>query len=80
MDAITRAANKGERMMTEQEMEIAYLRLEMINTKTRNSFLLETIKNLTEERERLIKECERYIEELMVLRKNYGIFPKKVSE
>jgi hypothetical protein len=42
--------------MTEQEMEIAFLRLEMINTKTRNSFLLETIKNLTEERERLIKE------------------------
>lgn len=67
-------------MMTEQEMEIAFLRLEMINTKTRNSFLLETIKNLTEERERLIKECERYIEELMVLRKNYGIFPKKVTE
>ena len=67
-------------MMTEQEMEIAYLRLEMINTKTRNSFLLETIKNLTEERERLIKECERYIEEVMVLRKNYGIFPKKVTE
>ena len=67
-------------MMTEQEMEIAYLRLEMINTKTRNSFLLETIKNLTEERERLIKECERYIEEVMVLRKNYGIFPKKGTE
>jgi hypothetical protein len=66
--------------MTEQEMEIAYLRLEMINTKTRNSFLLETIKNLTEERERLIKECEQYIEELMVLRRNYGIFPKKVTE
>ena len=66
--------------MTEQEMEIAYLRLEMINTKTRNSFLLEAVKNLTDERERLIKECERYIEELMVLRKNYGIFPKKVTE
>ena len=69
-----------ELKMTEQEQEIAYLRLEMINTKTRNSFLLETIKNLTEERERLIKECERYIEEVMVLRRNYGIFPKKVSE
>jgi len=66
--------------MTEQEMEIAFLRLEMINTKTRNSFLLETIKNLTEERERLIAECERYIEEVMVLRKNYGIFPNKVTE
>lgn len=66
--------------MTEQEMEINFLRGEVINAKTRNSFLLETIKNLTEERERLIKECERYIEELMVLRKNYGIFPKKVSE
>jgi hypothetical protein len=73
-------ANDGVAGMTEQEMEIAYLRLEMINTKTRNSFLLETIKNLTEERERLIKECEQYIEELMVLRRNYGIFPKKVTE
>jgi len=66
--------------MNEQEMEINFLRNEVINAKTRNSFLLETIKNLTEERERLIKECERYIEELMVLRKNYGIFPKKVTE
>ena len=66
--------------MTEQEMEIAFLRLEMINTKTRNSFLLEAVKNLTDERERLIKECERYIEEVMVLRKNYGIFPNKVTE
>lgn len=66
--------------MTEQEMEIAYLRLEMINSKTRISFLLEAVKNLTDERERLIKECERYIEEVMVLRKNYGIFPNKVTE
>ena len=66
--------------MNEQEMEINFLRNEVINAKTRNSFLLETIKNLTEERERLIKECERYIEEVMVLRKNYGIFPKKVTE
>ena len=66
--------------MTEQEIEIAFLRLEMINTKTRNSFLLEAVKNLTDERERLIKECERYIEEVMVLRKNYGIFPNKVTE
>ena len=71
---------KGERVMTEQEMEINFLRGEMINTKTRNSFLLETIKNLTEERERLIKECERYIEEVMVLRKNYGIFPNQVTK
>ena len=42
--------------------------------------MLEAVKNLTEERERLIKECERYIEEVMVLRKNYGIFPKKEKE
>ena len=67
-------------MMTEQEMEIAYLRLEMINTKTRTSFMLEAIKNLSEERERLIKECERYIEEIMMLRRTYGIFPKKEKE
>lgn len=67
-------------MMTEQEMEINFLRNELINAKTRISFMLEAIKNLTEERERLIKECERYIEEVMVLRKNYGIFPKKVTE
>lgn len=66
--------------MTEQEMEINFLRNELINAKTRISFMLEAIKNLTEERERLIKECERYIEEVMVLRKNYGIFPKKVTE
>jgi len=36
--------------------------------------------DLQNEREHLIKECERYIEEVMVLRKNYGIFPKKVTE
>ena len=66
--------------MTEQEMEIAFLRLEMINTKTRISFLLDSIKNLTDERERLIAECERYIEEVMVLRKNYGIFPNQVTK
>ena len=66
--------------MTAQEMEINFLRLEVINSKNRISFMLEAVKNLTEERERLIKECERYIEEVMVLRKNYGIFPKKVTE
>jgi hypothetical protein len=66
--------------MTEQEMEIKFLRGEVMGLRTRTSFLLETIKNLTEERERLIKECERYIEELMVLRKNYGIFPNKVTK
>ena len=66
--------------MTEQEQEIKFLRGEVINAKTRISFLLEAVKNLTGERERLIKECERYIEEVMVLRKNYGIFPNKVTE
>jgi hypothetical protein len=65
--------------MTEQEMEINFLRDEVINAKTRISFLLEAIKNLTEERERLIKECERYIEEVM-WRRTYGIFPKKEKE
>jgi hypothetical protein len=67
-------------MMSEQELETNFLRGEVINAKTRISFLLETIKNLTDERERLIKECERYIEEVMVLRKNYGIFPNKVTK
>ena len=66
--------------MTEQEMEINFLRSEVLNSRTRISFLLEAVKNLSEERERLIKECERYIEEVMVLRRNYGIFPKKVTE
>jgi len=66
--------------MTEQEMEIDFLRIEVLNAKTRISFLLEAIKNHSEEKERLIKECERYIEEVMVLRKNYGIFPKKEKE
>ena len=66
--------------MNEQEMEINFLRSEVLNSRTRISFLLEAVKNLSEERERLIKECERYIEEVMVLRKNYGIFPKKVTE
>ena len=66
--------------MTEQEMEIDFLRIEVLNSRTRISFLLEAIKNLTDERERLIKECERYIEEVMVLRKNYGIFPNQVTK
>ena len=66
--------------MNEQEMEINFPRSEVLNSRTRISFLLEAVKNLSEERERLIKECERYIEEVMVLRKNYGIFPKKVTE
>ena len=66
--------------MTEQEMEINFLRAEVLNSRTRISFLLEAVKNLSDERERLIKECERYIEEVMVLRKNYGIFPNKVTE
>jgi len=66
--------------MTEQEMEINFLRSEVLNSRTRISFLLEAIKNLSEERERLIKECERYIEEVMVLRKNYGIFPNQVTK
>lgn len=66
--------------MTEQEIEINFLRAEVLNSRTRISFLLEAVKNLSEERERLIKECERYIEEVMVLRKNYGIFPNKVTE
>ena len=66
--------------MTEQEMEINFLRGEVMGLRTRISFMLEAVKNLTEERERLIKECERYIEEVMVLRKNYGIFPNKVTE
>lgn len=66
--------------MTEQEMEINFLRSEVLNSRTRISFLLEAVKNLSEERERLIKECERYIEEVMVLRKNYGIFPNQVTK
>lgn len=66
--------------MTEQEMEINFLRAEVLNLRTRISFLLETVKNLSNERERLIKECERYIEEVMVLRKNYGIFPNQVTK
>jgi len=66
--------------MTEQEMEINFLRGEVINAKTRISFLLEAIKNHSEERERLIEECERYIEEIMMLRRTYGIFPKKEKE
>jgi hypothetical protein len=66
--------------MTEQEMEIDFLRIEVLNSRTRISFLLETIKNLSAERERLIKECERYIEEVMVLRRNYGIFPNQVTK
>ena len=66
--------------MTEQEMEIDFLRIEVLNSRTRISFLLETVKNLSDERERLIKECERYIEEVMVLRKNYGIFPNQVTK
>jgi hypothetical protein len=66
--------------MTEQEMEINFLRAEVLNSRTRISFLLEAVKNLSEERERLIKECERYIEEVMVLRKNYGIFPNQVTK
>lgn len=66
--------------MTEQEMEIDFLRIEVLNSKTRISFLLEAVKNLTDERERLIKECERYIEEVMVLRKHYGIFPNQVTK
>lgn len=66
--------------MTEQEMEIDFLRIEVLNSRTRTSFLLETIKNLSAERERLIKECERYIEEVMVLRRNYGIFPNQVTK
>jgi len=37
--------------MSEQELETNFLRGEVINAKTRVSFLLETIKNLTEERE-----------------------------
>ena len=66
--------------MTEQEMEIDFLRIEVLNSRTRISFLLEAVKNLTDERERLIAECERYIEEVMVLRKNYGIFPNQVTK
>ena len=66
--------------MTEQEMEINFLRSEVLNSRTRISFLLEAVKNLSDERERLIKECERYIEEVMVLRKNYGIFPNQVTK
>jgi hypothetical protein len=66
--------------MTEQEMEIDFLRIEVLNSRTRISFLLETVKNLSDERERLIKECERYIEEVMVLRRNYGIFPNQVTK
>lgn len=66
--------------MTEQEMEINFLRSEVLNSRTRISFLLEAVKNLTDERERLIAECERYIEEVMVLRKNYGIFPNQVTK
>ena len=66
--------------MTEQEMEINFLRSEVLNSRTRISFLLEAIKNLSAERERLIKECERYIEEVMVLRRNYGIFQNKVTK
>ena len=66
--------------MTEQEMEIDFLRIEVLHSRTRISFLLEAVKNLSEERERLIKECERYIEEVMVLRKNYGIFPNQVTK
>jgi len=66
--------------MTEQEMEINFLRGEVINAKTRTSFMLEAIKNFKEERERLIKECERYVEEIMMLRRTYGIFPKKEKE
>ena len=66
--------------MTEQEMEIDFLRIEVLNSRTRISFLLEAVKNLSDERERLIKECERYIEEVMVLRKNYGIFPNQVTK
>lgn len=66
--------------MTEQEMEIDFLRIEVLNSRTRISFLLEAVKNLSEERERLIKECERYIEEVMVLRRNYGIFPNQVTK
>jgi len=66
--------------MTEQEMEINFLRSEVLNSRTRISFLLEAVKNLSEERERLIKECERYIEEVMVLRRNYGIFPNQVTK
>ena len=66
--------------MTEQEMEIAFLRLEMINTKTRISFLLESVKNLSAERDRLIAECERYIEEVIMLRKNYSIFQNQVTK
>jgi len=66
--------------MTEQEMEIDFLRIEVLNSRTRISFLLEAVKNLSDERERLIKECERYIEEVMVLRRNYGIFPNQVTK
>lgn len=66
--------------MTEQEMEIDFLRIEVLNTRARISFLLEAVKNLSDERERLIKECERYIEEVMVLRRNYGIFPNQVTK
>lgn len=66
--------------MTEQEMEVNFLRLEVLNAKSRISFLLEATENLSKERERLIAECERYIEEIMVLRKNYGILPNKEKE
>lgn len=66
--------------MTEQEMEVNFLRLEVLNAKSRISFLLEATTNLSKERERLIAECERYIEEIMVLRKNYGILPNKEKE
>ena len=66
--------------MTEQEMEIDFLRIEVLNSRTRISFLLEAVKNLSDERERLIKACERDIEEVMVLRKNYGNFPNQVTK
>lgn len=66
--------------MTEQEMEINFLRSEVLNSRTRISFLLESVKNLSAERERLIAECERYIEEVIMLRKNYSIFQNKVTK
>ena len=41
-------------MEIEQEMEINFLRGELINSRTRISFLLEAVKNLTHEKERQI--------------------------
>lgn len=66
--------------MTRQEMEVNFLRLEVLNAKSRISFLLEATENLSKERERLIAECERYIEEIMMLRKTYGILSNKEKE